>query len=94
MAVQLTLVTRANCCLCDDMKAIAATVAAESGAALVIQDVDADPALHARFSDEVPVLLINGRKAFKYRLSAVELRRRVARAEGRPLWRSVLGRLR
>lgn len=94
MPVQLTLISRDDCCLCDDMKAIVVAVAAESGAELDICDIDADPTLHARFSDEVPVLLINGRKAFKYRLSAAELRRRVARVEGGPLWRSVLARLR
>ena len=86
MSVRLTLITRADCCLCDEMKAIAAAVAAEGGALLEIQDVDSDPALQARYSDEVPVLLIDGRKAFKYRVTAAELRRRVARA-GRPWWR-------
>lgn len=94
MSAQLTLITRVDCCLCDEMKAIATTVAAEAGATLDIRDVDADAALHARFSDEVPVLLINGRKAFKYRCSAAELRRRMARAERTPLWRSLLARLR
>ena len=31
-------------------------------------DVDGDPALAAAYGDEVPVLLVNGRKAFKYRV--------------------------
>jgi hypothetical protein len=94
MPVRLTLITRHDCCLCDDMKAIVEGVVAESGAQLEIRDVDADPGLLARFSDEVPVLLINDRKAFKYRLSAAELRKRMARVEGRSLWRNVLDRLR
>jgi hypothetical protein len=94
MAVMLTLITREDCCLCDEMKAIVTAVAAETGATLETRDVDADTTLHARFSDEVPVLLINGRKAFKYRCSAAELRRRMARAEGIPLWRNLLTRLR
>ena len=94
MPVQLTLITRDDCCLCNEMKAIVAEVAAEWGAELQLRDVDADQTLLARFSDEVPVLLVNGRKAFKYRLTAVALRRRIAREEGKPLWRSVLARLR
>jgi hypothetical protein len=94
MAVQLTLITREDCCLCDEMKSIVAAVAGEVGAGLEIRDVDTDPVLQARFGDEVPVLLINGRKAFKYRLSAAALRQRIARAERKPLWRSVLARLR
>ncbi len=94
MAVLLTLITRVDCCLCDEMEATAATVAAEVGATLEIRDVDADPVLQAQYSDEVPVLLIDGRKAFKYRLTAADLRRRIARAAGKPLWRNVLDRLR
>ena len=94
MPTRLTLITRDDCCLCDDMKAIVEEVVAESGAELEIRDVDADPALLARFSDEVPVLLINDRKAFKYRLSAAELRKKMSRVEGRSLWRNVLERLR
>ena len=37
--------------------------------AVEVRDVDADPELQARYTDEVPVLLINGRKAFKYRVT-------------------------
>jgi Glutaredoxin-like domain (DUF836) len=42
-------------------------------------DVDSAPELQAQYGDEVPVLLINGRKAFKYRLTAKELERRLRR---------------
>ena len=55
-------------------------VTADSGIVLEIWDVDADPDLRARYSDEVPVLLIDGRKAFKYRVTAVELQRRLRAA--------------
>jgi hypothetical protein len=94
MSVRLTLVTRDDCCLCDDMKATVVAVVAETGAALDVVDVDTDATLRARYSDEVPVLLIDGRKAFKYRLTEAELRRRIARAEGDPWWRSLRARFR
>lgn len=94
MPVRLTLITRADCCLCDEMKTTAQAVAAESGAELAVLDVDADPELRARFSDAVPVLLVDGRKAFKYRLSAAELRRRIARGQRAPRWRRLFARLR
>ena len=45
-------------------------------------DVDSDPELVERYGDQVPVLLVNGRKAFKYRVGAGELRARL-RAERR-----------
>lgn len=56
-------------------------------------DVDSEPALAERYGDEVPVLLINGRKAFKYRVSETELRKRVRAERRRELarrWRALL----
>jgi hypothetical protein len=41
-------------------------------------DVDGDAMLRDRYGDQVPVLLINGRRAFKYALTAEALRRRLA----------------
>jgi hypothetical protein len=31
-------------------------------------DIDADPELRQKYNDEVPVIFIDGRKAFKYRM--------------------------
>ena len=42
-------------------------------------DIFTDPELEIRFGQEIPVLFVNGRKAFKYRLTASELRRKLAR---------------
>ena len=92
-ALSLVLLTRGDCCLCDEMKAVVTPIAAEYGASVALRDVDADPELRGQFSDQVPVLFINGRKAFKYRVSATALRRRIGR-ETKPLWRSVFARLR
>jgi hypothetical protein len=40
-------------------------------------DVDGDPALRDRYGEQVPVLLVNGRRAFKYELTVAALRRRL-----------------
>jgi hypothetical protein len=42
-------------------------------------DVDSSPELIAQYGSEVPVLMINGRKAFKYRVTVKELERRLRR---------------
>jgi len=47
-------------------------------------DISGNPELEARFGQEIPVLLVNGRKAFKYRVTAGELRRRLAREKATP----------
>lgn len=55
-AVTLTLLSRAYCHLCDEMRDAVAPLAAAHGARIVERDVDADPALEARYGDLVPVL--------------------------------------
>ncbi len=40
-------------------------------------DVDSKPDLREKFGGEVPVLFIDGRKAFKYRVAARELKKRL-----------------
>ena len=77
MKPQLTLYTRKDCCLCDDMKEVIQRVAA--GIPLVLNEIDVDsaPELRERFGGEVPVLFIAGRKAFKYTVTQRDLRKRL-----------------
>jgi len=56
--MRLTLLSRAYCHLCDEMHAAVAPLAAARGATLVVVDVDADPALDARYGEWVPVLFL------------------------------------
>ena len=77
--ITVTLYTRAGCHLCDDAKEVLDAVRAEEPFALEVVDIDGDPALRARYTDEVPVVAVAGRKAFKYRLTAQDLRARLAR---------------
>ena len=73
----LTLYTRKECCLCEEMKEIVRKVAEE--VPLEVEEIDVDSAfdLREQYGDEVPVLFINGRKAFKYRATVRELRRKL-----------------
>ena len=76
----LILYTRANCHLCEEAKA---EVRSLFGGRLRVEeiDVDADPALAARFGEEVPVGFLDGEKVFKFRLDPRRLRRLLRRAE-------------
>lgn len=71
MPIRLTLLVRAYCHLCDEMRAALAERAA--GIPVDEVDVDADPALEARWGALVPVLLADGRELCHYRLDAVAL---------------------
>jgi hypothetical protein len=64
------------------MKSVVDRVARAVPLRLEIVDISADPELEAAYGSEVPVLLVNGRKTAKYRISEDELRRILsARAE-------------
>jgi glutaredoxin len=73
------LYSRPGCHLCVDMKAVVEPVARELGWAVEEVDISGDAMLEAQFGTEIPVLFVNGRKAFKYRVDARELRQRLQR---------------
>lgn len=77
MTSQITLYTRKDCCLCDEMKEVVRRVTEEIPMELKEIDVDSATHLQERYGDQVPVLLINGRKAFKYRVTARQLEKRL-----------------
>jgi len=80
--ITVTLYTRARCHLCDDAKAVLDVVRADEPFALEVVDIDGDPALRSLYTNQVPVIAVGGRKAFKYRLTEQELRARLARERG------------
>lgn len=79
---RVVLYGRPECHLCDEMKAVVEAVRRQTAFDLEIVDVDGDPALVEAYGLEIPVLVIDGRKAFKYRVGEDALRRRLDRASG------------
>ena len=76
--IVLTIYSRPGCHLCDDMKAIVRRVTAgadQGGTTLVEIDISGNGDLESRYGLEVPVLLVNGKKAAKYRVTEEELMR-------------------
>jgi glutaredoxin len=77
----VTLYTRVGCHLCDDAKAVLDEVRRERAFDLTTVDIDTDPELVRVYGEEVPVVTIDGRKAFKLRVDPAALRARLDRAE-------------
>jgi hypothetical protein len=71
--VRLTLLVRAYCHLCDEMRETVASLLAAAGGALQEIDVDTDPALEARWGERVPVLLDGERELCHYRVDRAAL---------------------
>ena len=79
-APRLTLVTRAECGLCEEMHAeIEQLRRTHPLPVLEVLDVDADPELERRFDLEVPVLLLDGALVCQQELDAAELLRLLRR---------------
>ena len=68
---QVILYTRSGCHLCDDAKEILE----RNGLKPHLVDIDADPELVNRFTNCVPVVVIDGRETFRGRVNEVLLRR-------------------
>ena len=73
----LTLYSRPGCHLCHEMKAVVHRVAARTPLTLEEVNIDTDPALEREYGVEIPVLLIDGRKAAKHRLTEEALERKL-----------------
>ena len=78
--IELVLYSRPGCHLCDEMKELIAQVLGDFGASLREVDVSTDPELEADYGKQIPVLLVNGKKAFKFRTTQDALRERLQKA--------------
>jgi glutaredoxin len=70
--------SRKGCHLCDIVKETLAQVQGEADFRWREVDIDADPELKQKYNEEVPVVFIDGRKAFKYRMDARQFLRVLA----------------
>jgi glutaredoxin len=77
--LRVEIYSKRDCCLCDEAKAVLDRVRADVAFELVEVDIEGDAELMERYRTEIPVVFVDGRKAFKYRVDEAELRRRLAR---------------
>jgi hypothetical protein len=74
VGIELTLMSRGYCHLCHDMEAALRPLAGEFGATITVLDVDADPALEAKYDELVPVLLHGDTELCHYFLDEAKTR--------------------
>lgn len=72
---EITLYTRAGCHLCDEAKTAITPLLAPFGAQLREVDIDRNPALRERYTNDVPVVFVGPRLFAKHRVDAAALRR-------------------
>lgn len=74
----VTLYTRIGCHLCEEAKQAIESARRRATFDYEELDIDSDPRLRQLYNEEVPVIAIDGRKAFKYRVTTAELLKKLA----------------
>ena len=76
--MKVTVYTRSGCHLCDEAKQVVESVRRRAAFDYEELDIDSDPQLRQLYNEEVPVIAIDGKKAFKYRVTPAELLKKLA----------------
>ena len=82
--MRLTIYGKPGCHLCDEMKSLVHRVIATHAHTITLDEIDisTDAALLDRYGLEIPVLMIDGKKVAKYRVSQAELTRMLTGRRG------------
>jgi thiol-disulfide isomerase/thioredoxin len=75
--IAIAIYSRPGCHLCEEMKAVVERVVRRENTPVTIDEIDisTDPALESRYGLEIPVLLVDGKKTAKYRVTDQEVTR-------------------
>ena len=79
--IRVEIYSRPGCHLCDEAKEVIESARGRYPLEVRVSNVEDDPQLEARYGTEIPVVFLNGKEAFKYRVDAAELERKL-----RELW--------
>jgi glutaredoxin len=79
--LDVTMYMREGCHLCEEAKANIAPVLAECGAKLHEVDIDDDPKLLERYTNDVPVIFIGSQFFAQHRVDVGRLRRQLKSAK-------------
>ena len=77
MTVEVRVYSAAGCHLCDVAKELLERERDRYGFELVEIDITGDHELEAAYREQIPVVFVDGRKAFKYTVDLAELHRRL-----------------
>ena len=80
-SIRIEIYSRPGCHLCDEAKAVIEPFTKKYSLDLRVTNVDTDAHLRDTYGTEIPVILINGTEAFRHRVDARALERKL-----RELW--------
>jgi glutaredoxin len=77
---RVLVLTRPGCHLCEEAIAVVESVVAETGDSYEERNVDRDPELLRRYSEQVPVIFVDGRQHDFWRVDPARLRAALRKA--------------
>ncbi len=80
--ITIEIMTKSGCCLCDDAREIIEQVIAGIPAEIKMTDIASDPELLERYKEKIPVVLINGKESFVYKVHPITLRKKLDKLLG------------
>lgn len=80
-SIHIELYSRPGCHLCDDAKVIIEQLIYKYGIVFQVTDVDSNDKLRDAYGWDIPVIMIEGKEAFRHRVEAGALERKL-----RELW--------
>lgn len=75
--ITIEVMTKEDCSLCDDAKAIIDQIIVDFPVKLKITDIESDSELFERFKEKIPVVLINDIESFVYKVHPITLRKKL-----------------
>ena len=92
--IEVTILSRHDCHLCDVILRIARQVQTETSFTLTSMNIDENTDLAARYGDRVPVVLIDQEEALSGKITEGDFRRAIEKAGGTGLLSRILSLLR
>jgi len=80
--IRIEIYSRPGCHLCDEAKEVIDRVGRRVPFNVSVINIDNDPALQKLYGEQIPVVFINGNKAFKFHVDEAELEKKAKK-----LWR-------
>ena len=79
---EVVVYSKPGCCLCDDVKVQLEVLQTSHPFDLRVVNILEDADAYRKFKEEIPVVFVNGKKAFKYYLDERKFLKRLASQGG------------
>jgi glutaredoxin len=80
--MRVEIYTKADCHLCDEAKAVLRSVKKRVPFEWVEVDISTQDDLYRKYRYDIPVIMIDGRMAFRHRVTEAELENRLRQPAG------------